>query len=121
MEFKIDIPDEVIQKAIDKKLAEMGGVPTSKKEAPIDGAGPIMKSLIETARRLGKGDGKPTGIRFKMADGELVETSVGQTRKDEAVAILDEYGISVARFCNAALELVVAEHQAVKKSKKKGA
>ncbi len=117
MKFNIDIPDEYIEEMINKKLEASGMAKgASKKEEPINGAGPHFKTILEAAKRLGKGDGKPTGIRFKIGN-EMVETSVGTTAKDQATKILEQHGISVARFCAAALEVCIAEHQTLKKKK----
>jgi hypothetical protein len=124
MEFKIDVPDDMIRKMIEEKINSMGVQAPKKqvvKEDPVDAAGPLFKTIVEAAKRIPPGSGKErTGIRFKFGpDEEMIETSLCSTSKEAAVKILDHYDISVSKFCHAALEIIIAEHKAGLELKKK--
>ncbi len=112
MHFKIEIPDEVIQKMISEKLDRMGvSGPQAKKKIIEADVGSFFKTVLEAAKRPRKDEGFRTGIRFKL-DGETVETSLNTTTKSEVTEILKKHGVSISKFCTAALEVVIAEHKA---------
>ncbi len=120
MNFKIEIPEEMIKKMIDAKLAEMGMMQKeSAKSEPISAeSGSFFKVVIEAAKRAAKDKGVRTGIRFKLGN-DTIETSLNTSSKAEATEILKKYGVSISKFCNAALEIIIAEHKAIEESKGK--
>lgn len=122
MEFKIEIPEEYINKLIEDRLSKITPKYGQKKQAPeqepIETAGPLFQVILDAAKRIPKDSEKRTGIRFKIK-GETVETSLNNTTKNEAAEILSKYGMTVSRFCHAALEIILAEEKALQ-GKKKG-
>lgn len=121
MEVKIEIPDEVIHKIINEKIEKMGF--NSKKEGKVEvidseKQGSFLKTVLAVSKNLPKDETYRTGIRFKF-NGETVETSINTSTKAEANKILRQYGLSISKFCHAALQVIISEHNAIEERLKK--